>query len=264
MKTYKNFLSMVRWSEPEILNDLVGWMRQCSFDEVRLNIPRTTETPEWQSKTAANAKKKHIKEAAAIGEKLINRYGYVFNEYNYKERFWNKSLDWMSELYSRYPIAFLSKLHSNIDSMIAWMEDSDCDYNSISDPVRREKVRKRYYVPKELRLELFGRCMKIYGINLDPNPVYDSQSEESSAVIHQFCNEYKRICDSVAIMSRMNDDMLFTSHELPFDRTTYTNEERAMTFCMIEYMKTIHDNALNELMRCTGLIAKSYLFGSAF
>lgn len=264
MKTYKNFLSMVRWSEPEILNDLVGWMRQCSFDEVRLNIPRTTETPEWQSKTAANAKKKHIKEAAAIGEKLINRYGYVFNEYNYRGRFCSKSLDWMSELYSRYPIAFLSKLHGNIDSMITWMEDSECDYGSISDPVRREKIRKRYYVPKELRLELFGRCMQIYGINLDPNPVYDSQSEESSAVIRQFCDEYKRICDSVAIMSRMNDDMLFTSHELSFDRTTYTNEERAMIFCMIEYMKTIHDNALNELMRCAGLIAKSYLFGSAF
>lgn len=264
MKTYRNFLSMIRWNEPEILNDLVGWMRRCSFDEVRLNIPRTTETPEWQSKTAANAKKKRIKEAAAIGEKLINGYGYVFSEYNYTGRFETRSLDWMSKLYARYPISHLSKLHGSIDRMIVKMEDSDCDYNSISDPVRRENVRKRHYVPKELRLELFGRCMEIYGINLDPNPVYDSQSEESSAAIRRFCEDYRRICDSVAIMSRMNDDTLFTSHELPFDRTTYTNEERAMTFCMIEYMKTIHDNALNELMRCTGLIAKSYLFGSAF
>lgn len=267
MKTYKNFPSMIRWKEPEIINDLTGWMHRCSFDDARLNIPRTTETPKWQSKTAANAKKKRIKEAAAIGEKLINEYGYVFNEYNYKGRFENNSLDWVSELYSRYPIAFLSKLHGNIDRMIAWMEDSDCDYNSISDPVRRENVRKKYYVPKELRLELFSRCMEIYAIyaiNLDPDSVYESQSKESSAVIRQFCNDYRRICDSATIISSMNDDTLFTSHELPFDRTTYTNEERAMTFCMVEYMKTIHDNTLNELMRCTGLIFRSHLFGTAF
>lgn len=262
MKTYKNFLAMVRWNDPEILNDLVGWMRRCSFDDVRLNIPRTTKTPEWQSKTAVNAKKKRIKEAVTIGEKLINEYGYVFNEYNYNGRFETKDLDWMSTLCERYPISPLSKLHNYIDRRIIKMEDNDC--SSISDPERRENMRKRHYVPKDLRLELFGRCMEIYGINLDPNPVYDPQSEESSTAIRLFCNDYRRLCNSVAIISRMNSDTLFTSHELPFDRTTYTNEERAMTFCMIEYMKTIHSNSLNELMRCTGLIAKSYLFGNAF
>ena len=264
MKTYKNFLTMVRWNDPDILNDLVGWMRRCAFDEVRLNIPRPAETPEWQSKTAANAKKKRIKEAVAIGEKIFNEYGYVFNENIYSGRFETNDLDWVSTLCGLYPISPLTKVHGNIDRMIAKMENSECDYISISDPTRREEIRKRYYVPKELRLELFGRCMEIYGINLDPNPVYDSQSEESSAAIRKFCTDFKRICDSAAIMSRMSSDMLFTSHELPFDRTTYTNEERAMIFCMIEYMKTIHDNALNELMRCAGLIAKSYLFGSAF
>lgn len=264
MKTYKNFLAMVRWNDPEILNDLVDWMHRCAFAEVRLNIPRSTETPEWQSKTAANMKKKRIKEAVAIGEKIFNKYGYVFYEYSYNGRFKTKDLDWMSTLCERYPISPLAKIHGDIDRMIAKMENSECDYISISNPARREEICKRYYVPKELRLELFGRCMEIYGINLDPNPVYDSQSEESSSAIHRFCSEFKHICDSVAIVSRLSNDTLFTSHELPFDRTTYTNEERAMTFCMIEYMKTIHDNALNELMRCTGLIAKSYLFGSAF
>lgn len=264
MKAYKNFISMVRWNDPEIINDLVGWMHRCAFDEVRLSIPHSTETPEWQSKTAANAKKKLIKEAVAIGEKIFNEYGYVFYEHNYSDKFETKDLDWMSMLCERYSISALTKVHVDIDRMIAKMENSECDYISISDPARREEIRKRYYVPKELRIELFDRCMKIYVINLDPNQVYDSQSEESSAAIRKFCVNFKCICDSVKNISKMSSDTLFTSHELPFDRTTYTNEERAMTFCMIEYMKIIHDNALNELMRCTGLIAKSYLFGSAF
>lgn len=264
MKTYKNFISMVRWNDPEILNDLVGWMRKCAFDEVRLNIPRPTETATWESKTAANAKKKRIKEAVAIGERIFDEYGYVFDENNYSGRFETKDLDWMSTLCGRYPISPLTKVHGDIDRMIAKMENSECDYISISDSARREEIRKRYYVPKELRIELFGRCMKIYGINLDPNQVYVSQSEESSAAIRKFCSNFQYICGSVETISKMSSDTLFTSHELPFDRITYTNEEQAMTFCMIEYMKTIHDNALNELMRCTGLIAKSYLFGSAF
>ena len=264
METYENFMSMVRLNDPEILNDLVGWMYRCAFDEVRLNIHHPTETPEWQSNIAANAKKKRIKEAVAIGERIFDEYGYVFYEHNYNGKFETKDLDWMSTLCERYPISPLTKVHEDIDRMIAKMENSECDYISISDPARREEIRKRHYVPKELRLELFGRCMEIYGINLDPNPVYDSQSEESSAAIRKFCSNFQYICGSVETISGMSSDTLFTSHELPFDRTTYTNEEQAMTFCMIEYMKTIHDNALNELMRCTGLIAKSYLFGSAF
>lgn len=264
MKTSKNFISMVRLNDPEIINDLVGWMHRCTFDEVSLNIPHPAENIAWLSNTAANAKKKRIKEAVVIGERIFNDYGYVFYEYNYNGQFETKDLDWMSTLCERYPITPLTKVHEDIDRMIAKMENSERDYISISDPARREEICKRYYVPKELRLELFGRCMKIYGINLDPNQIYDSQSEESSAAIRKFCVNFKCICDSVKNISKMSSDTLFTSHELPFDRTTYTNEERAMTFCMIEYMKTIHDNALNELMRCTGLIAKSYLFGSAF
>lgn len=264
MKTCKNFMSMVRLNDPEILNDLAGWMRRCAFDEVSLNIPHPAENIAWLSNNAANAKKKRIKEAVAIGERIFNDYGCVFYEHNYSGLFEAKDLDWMSTLCERYSISPLAKVHVDIDRMIAKMENSECDYISISDPARREEICKRYYVPKELRLELFGRCMKIYGIDLNTNPVCDSQSEESSAAIRKFCVNFKCICDSVKNISKMSSDTLFTSHELPFDRTTYTDEERAMTFCMIEYMKTIHDNALNELMRCTGLIAKSYLFGSAF